>query len=43
MTKKEQKRFFSLNSSNPAKVSLKRAAPNVPGTLQENVHESLIF
>ena len=43
MLKKEQRLFFSLNSSSPAKVSLKRIAPNVPRTLQKNVYENLIF
>ena len=40
---RKNRRFFSLNSSSPAKVSQKRAAPNVLGILQENVFESLIF
>ena len=43
MPKKEQKGFFSLNSSSLAKLSLKRVAPNVPGTFQVNIYESLIF
>ena len=43
MPKKEKKGFFSLNSSSPAKVSLKRIAQNVPGNLQENADECLIF
>ena len=43
MPKKEQKWFFPLNSSSPAKVSQNRVAPNVVGILQENSYESLIF